>query len=66
LLENGDISAYSKIENESIFNGKLTAQLSSQLETEYEFIFSARGFITSMQTYVLDPTDPLSAGFLLK
>jgi proline racemase len=66
LLENGDISAYSRIENESIFNGKLTAELSSQRETEYEFIFSARGFITGMQTYVLDPTDPLSAGFLLK
>ncbi|MFJ5762302.1 proline racemase family protein [Neobacillus sp. NPDC093182] len=66
LIGNGDISADSPIENESIFNGKLTAELSAQLETEYEFSFSARGFITGMQTYVLDPTDPLSAGFLLK
>ncbi|MBT2722712.1 proline racemase family protein [Bacillus sp. ISL-46] len=66
LLGNGDISADSRIENESIFNGKLTAELSAQIETGYEFSFSARGFITGMQTYVLDPTDPLSAGFLLK
>jgi len=66
LIGNGDISADSPIENESIFNGKLTAELSAQLETDYEFSFSARGFITGMQTFVLDPTDPLSAGFLLK
>ncbi|WHY67483.1 proline racemase family protein [Neobacillus sp. SuZ13] len=66
LLGNGDVSVYSPIENESIFNGKLTAELLSQIETDYEFRFSARGFITGMQTYVLDPTDPLSAGFLLK
>lgn len=66
LLGNGDISADRPIENESIFNGKLTAKLSAQNETGYEFSFSARGFITGMQTYVLDPTDPLSAGFLLK
>ncbi|WP_066259344.1 proline racemase family protein [Neobacillus drentensis] len=66
LIGNGDISADSPIENESIFNGKLIAELSAQIETGYEFSFSARGFITGMQTYVLDPTDPLSAGFLLK
>ncbi|WP_436373564.1 proline racemase family protein [Cytobacillus sp. BC1816] len=66
LLRNGDISAGSLIENESIFNGKLTAGLSAQFEAGYEFSFSARGFITGMQTYVLDPADPLFAGFLLK
>lgn len=66
LLGNGDISGDSPIENESIFNGTLTAELTGQIESDYEFRFSARGFITGMQTYVLDPTDPLSAGFLLK
>ncbi len=66
LLRNGDISAGSPIENESLFKGKLRAEYSAQIETSYEFSFSARGFITGMQTYVLDPTDPLFAGFLLK
>lgn len=66
LIENGDIPPDSPIENESIFNGKLTAELSAQFEAGYEFSFSARGFITGMQTYVLDPADPLFAGFLLK
>ncbi|MFB5196516.1 proline racemase family protein [Neobacillus sp. KR4-4] len=66
LLGNGDISADSPIENESIFNGKLTAELSERIETGYKFKFSARGFISGMQTYVLDPTDPLFEGFLLK
>jgi len=66
LLGNGDVFVYGAIENESIFNGKLTAELSARTETDYKFSFSARGFITGMQTYVLDPTDPLFAGFLLK
>jgi len=66
LIGNGDVPADSPIENESIFNGKLTAELSAQNEAGFEFVFKARGFITGMQSYVLDPTDPLAAGFLLK
>jgi proline racemase len=66
LIRNGDISADTTMENESIFNGKLRAKLSAQFEAGYEYSFSARGFITGMQTYVLDPSDPLFEGFLLK
>ncbi|RHW29876.1 proline racemase family protein [Oceanobacillus profundus] len=66
LLENGDICADRQIENESIFNAKLIGELSTEVEGVYSFSFSARGFITGIQTYVLDPTDPLSEGFLLK
>jgi proline racemase len=41
-------------------------QLTKQTENEYQFTYTSRGFITGMQTFVLDPTDPLPAGFLLK
>jgi proline racemase len=66
LIGNGDFSADNRMENESIFKGKLTAELSAQNEAGFEFVFKARGFITGMQSYVLDPTDPLATGFLLK
>ncbi|MGM0900488.1 MAG: proline racemase family protein [Bacillota bacterium] len=66
LLSIRALAANEPIENESIFNGKLTAKLTAQTETDYEFRYKARGFITGMQTYFLDPTDPLAAGFILK
>ncbi|MFS0638138.1 proline racemase family protein [Mesobacillus foraminis] len=52
--------------NESIFGSCLQMQLTKQIENEYQFTYTSRGFITGMQTFVLDPTDPLPAGFLLK
>ncbi|MBR3119008.1 proline racemase family protein [Oceanobacillus sp. FSL K6-0127] len=66
LLENGDIYSGRQIENEGIFNARLAGELFKKNECDYSFSFSARGFITGIQTYVLDPTDPLSEGFLLK
>ncbi|MFL0365642.1 proline racemase family protein [Pseudobacillus sp. 179-B 2D1 NHS] len=66
LLSNSDLTADGLVENESIFHGKLTAELIKQTESGCEFKFKTRGFITGMQSYVLDPTDPLSAGFLIK
>lgn len=66
LLENGDMFSGRQIENESIYNAKLSGELIAKNECDYSFSFSARGFITGIQTYVLDPTDPLFEGFLLQ
>ena len=66
LLFNGEITMKQPFKNESIFNSFITVHLANQLEDSYRFTFTSRGFITGMQTYVLDPTDPLAAGFLLK
>ncbi|MFE8698949.1 proline racemase family protein [Cytobacillus sp. FJAT-53684] len=66
LLFNGEFTMKQPFKNESIFNSFITIQLANQSEDSYQFAFTARGFITGMQTYVLDPTDPLAAGFLLK
>lgn len=52
--------------NESIFNSFLTLQETNKVENGYTFTFTSRGFITGMQTFVLDPTDPFPVGFLLK
>ncbi|MBP2242498.1 proline racemase [Cytobacillus eiseniae] len=66
LLFKGEFTMKQPFKNESIFNSFITVQLANQSEEGYQFAFTARGFITGMQTYVLDPTDPLAAGFLLK
>jgi len=66
LLANGETLLEQSYENESIFNSLLSVRLSKQTESGYQFMFTCRGFITGMQTYVLDPDDPLAAGFLLK
>ncbi|MFT9846059.1 proline racemase family protein [Aneurinibacillus sp. REN35] len=52
--------------NESIFGSVLTAQAATKTKDAYTFHLTSRGFITGMQQFVLDPTDPLPAGFLLK
>ncbi|MHC0038480.1 proline racemase family protein [Pseudoneobacillus sp. C159] len=52
--------------NESIFGSELKIRLANQTESGYQFIFSSRGFLTGMHTFVLDPSDPLAEGFLLK
>ncbi|MEH7344260.1 proline racemase family protein [Bacillus sp. JJ1532] len=66
LLSSGGVSKEQPLENESIFNSLLTAQLADQNDSGFAFTFTSRGFVTGMQTYLLDPTDPLAAGFLLK
>ncbi|USK54195.1 proline racemase family protein [Cytobacillus solani] len=66
LLFNGEFTMKQPFENESIFNSFITVQLANQSEDGYQFAFTSRGFITGMQTYVLDQEDPLAAGFLLK
>ncbi|MFE6138311.1 proline racemase family protein [Bacillus sp. NPDC057893] len=52
--------------NESIFNSFITVEKVKKEEQGYIFRFESRGFITGMQTFLLDPTDPFQTGFLLK
>lgn len=52
--------------NESIFGSQLQVKVLNHSEDVFRFTFISRGFITGLQTFVLDPTDPLAAGFLLK
>ncbi|MFC9448191.1 proline racemase family protein [Bacillus cereus] len=52
--------------NESIFNSFITVEKVKKEELGYIFRFESRGFITGMQTFLLDPTDPFPTGFLLK
>lgn len=66
LLSKGGLYMEPPFVNESIFDSSLTVQAVKQTEGGYQFTLTSRGFITGMQTFVLDPTDPLSAGFLLK
>ncbi|MBS4190771.1 proline racemase family protein [Bacillus sp. FJAT-49705] len=66
LHSSGALSKEQNLENESVFNSLLTAQLTDQSDSGYKFTLTSRGFITGMQTYLLDPTDPLADGFLLK
>jgi proline racemase len=66
LLSKGGLDMESTFVNESIFNSSLTVQVAEQTEIGYRFNLTSRGFITGMQLFVLDPTDPLPAGFLLK
>lgn len=66
LISNGAIQSVQPFINESIFCSKLQGQAVGTSEGEYRFRFTCRGFITGMHTFLLDPTDPLAAGFLLK
>lgn len=66
LLSNNSSLVDSTLENESIFNGKLIVNSSKTDEKRYKFTIKSRAYITGMQTFILDPTDPLHAGFLLK
>lgn len=66
LLSKGEMYMEPPFVNESIFESCLTVQAVRQTESGYQFTLPSRGFITGMQTFVLDPTDPLPAGFLLK
>ena len=52
--------------NESICNSFITVEKVKKEEIGYIFRFESRGFITGMQTFLLDPTDPFPTGFLLK
>ncbi|WP_299091441.1 proline racemase family protein [uncultured Metabacillus sp.] len=66
LLSKGGLDMEPPFVNESIFDSYLTIHSVNQTESGYQFTLTSRGFITGMQTFVLDPTDPLPAGFLLK
>ncbi|PWW28794.1 proline racemase [Cytobacillus oceanisediminis] len=52
--------------NESIYGGRLELKIVQEIDGSYQCKVTTRGFITGMQTFVLDPTDPLYDGFLLK
>ncbi|SFD48322.1 Proline racemase [Bacillus sp. 491mf] len=66
LLSKGRLYLEPPFVNESIFGSTLTVQVAKQTDDGYKFTLKSRGFITGMQMFVLDPTDPLPAGFLLK
>ncbi|MDA1771804.1 proline racemase family protein [Bacillus cereus] len=65
-LFKNDYMADQPFKNESIFNSFITVEKVKKEELGYIFRFESRGFITGMQTFLLDPTDPFPAGFLLK
>jgi proline racemase len=66
LVSNERIAIDGFLRNESIFGSELAVRVSSQKESGYHFMLTGRGFVTGMQTFLLDPTDPLATGFLLK
>ncbi|MFJ5713972.1 proline racemase family protein [Neobacillus sp. NPDC093127] len=66
LLAKGALRSEQGLVNESIFESRLAAKVAEKTENGYQFTVTSRGFITGLQTFVLDPTDPLAAGFLLK
>ncbi|MEH7354595.1 proline racemase family protein [Neobacillus drentensis] len=66
LLSTRRVPMEGSLVNESIFGSELEMRVVSQRESNYQFVMTSRGFITGMQTFILDPTDPLAAGFLLK
>ncbi|WP_042353776.1 proline racemase family protein [Bacillus rubiinfantis] len=65
-LAKGRILADAPLFNESIFGSELMISKVKQADAGYRFTLSSRGFITALGTYVLDPTDPLASGFLIK
>ncbi|QWH12427.1 proline racemase [Bacillus mycoides] len=65
-LFKNDYIADKPFRNESIFNSFITVEKVKKEELGYIFRFESRGFITGMQTFILDPTDPFPTGFLLK
>ncbi|MBM7587364.1 proline racemase [Bacillus pakistanensis] len=66
LLSKNRWSIEHSLINESIFNSKLEVQVAKLTESGYQYRLKSRGFITGIQNFLLDPTDPLAAGFLLK
>lgn len=51
---------------ESIYGGRMEMEIAIKNDGNYRCTVTTRAFITGMQTFVLDPTDPLNAGFLVK
>ena len=66
LLAKASVSKDGTLVNESIFGSELKAEALNHNDGGYRFKLISRGFVTGMQTFILDPTDPLAAGFLLK
>lgn len=52
--------------NESIFHSSLVIQKIEKIKSGDVFAIQSRGFITGMQTFLLEETDPFPEGFLLK
>ncbi|TXR60897.1 proline racemase [Bacillus sp. AY18-3] len=65
-LFKNDYIADKPFKNESIFNSFITVEQVKKEEQGYIFRFESRAFITGMQTFLLDSTDPFPTGFLLK
>lgn len=65
LLLGGEIQPDQTLLNESVYGGLLESK-ARYLNGNYRFLIEVRAFITGLQTFVLDPTDPLPHGFLIK
>lgn len=65
LLSKGRVKPDLTLINESVFESFLESK-AQYINGKYQFSMCAKGFITGMQTFVLDPTDPLPGGFLIK
>ncbi|MCM3569959.1 proline racemase family protein [Neobacillus mesonae] len=66
LLSSGRLPMDGTLINKSIFGSELKAGTASQTEAGYTFKMTSRSYITGMQTFILDPADPLAFGFILK
>ncbi len=64
LLSRGGIEVEQTLLNESVYGGFLESK--AHHDGKIQFSVNARAFITGLQTFVLDPTDPLPKGFLIK
>lgn len=66
LHTKGEITLGQPLLNDSIFGSQLKVETARQTDSNYHLTIKSRGFITGMHTFLLDPTDPLRHGFLLK
>lgn len=66
LLAENKMSSSQPLVNESIFGSLIEAWPGEETEEGRRCKLSSRGFITGTHTAILDPTDPLPSGFLLK
>lgn len=64
LLSRGGIEVDQTLLNESVYGSFLESK--AHHDGKVQFAVNGRAFITGLQTFVLDPTDPLPKGFLIK